>query len=147
PSGDDALGWASTLQTYDWNGRPIRTTNHDSSYRENTYGGCGCAGGKQITVRDENGRRKRYTKDVLGRLVKVEELNWDQSVYATTNYTLNVRDQVVTINQEGQTRTFGYDGYGRQVSRTTPEQGTTTYSYFGDDTIQTITDARGATST
>lgn len=147
PSGDDAAGWSLNHQTYDWQGRPLVVTNTDGSTRENVYGGCGCAGGEQTTVRDENGRRKRYTKDVLGRLVKVEELNWDQTVYSTTNYTLNVRDQVLTINQEGQTRTLAYDGYGRLVSRTTPEQGTTTYSYFGDGAMQTITDARGATST
>ncbi len=147
PTGDDAAGWFFTNQGYDWKGRPLVTTNADGSTRENTYGGCGCAGGEQITVRDEQGRRKRYSKDVFGRLVRVEELNWDQTVYSTTNYTLNVRDQIVTINQEGQTRTFGYDGYGRMVTRTTPEQGSTTYTYFADGTTQTITDARGATTT
>jgi RHS repeat-associated protein len=147
PSGDDAAGWASTLQTYDWKGRPLRTTNPDGSYRENTYGGCGCAGGEQITTRDERGRGKRYTDDVLGRLVKVEELNWNQTVYATTDYTLNVRDQLTLSNQAGQTRSFAYDGYGRLQSRTTPEQGASTYTYFADDTTQTITDARGATTT
>ena len=147
PSGDDFGGWASSTQSYDWNGRPLRTTNPDATYRENTYGGCGCAGGDQTTVRDERSRRKRYTRDVLGRLIKVEELNWNESVYATTNYNFNVRDQIAEINQEGQTRTFGYDGYGRLNERVTPEQGSTTYSYFADDDVQTVTDARGATTT
>jgi RHS repeat-associated protein len=147
PTGDDAAGWASTLQAYDWLGRPTVTTNPDGFQRENTYGGCGCAGGDQTTVRDEQGRRKRYTNDVLGRLVKVEELNWNQTVYSTTNYTVNVRDQITLINHAGQTRTFGFDGYGRMVSRTTPEQGTSTYTYFPDNTTQTVTDARGATTT
>jgi YD repeat-containing protein len=147
PSGDDVLGWASTLQTYDWNGRPVRTTNPDSSYRENTYGGCGCAGGEQITVRDERGRRKRYTKDVLGRLIKVEELNWNETVYSTTNHTLNARDQITEINQAGQIRTFSYDGYGRLRQCIKPEQGTSNYTYWSDDTVQTVTDARGATTT
>ena len=147
PSGDDAAGWASTTQTYDWNGRPLLTTNPDGTTREKTYSGCGCAGGYQTTTRDERGRRKRYTNDVLGRLVKVEELNWDQSVYSTTTYSLNARDQLTTINQAGLTRTFAYDGHGRLQSRTTPEQGTTTYTYFGNDEVQTVTDARGATTT
>lgn len=149
PSGDDAAaGWIWTRQAYDWNGRPTVTTNPDGTTRENTYGGCGCAGGETTTVRDEQGRRKRYTKDVPGRLVKVEELEWDgTSVYSTTDYTRNQRDQITSINQEGQTRTFVYDGYGRLKSRTTPEQGTSTYSYFADDAVQTITDARGATTT
>ena len=149
PAGDDATaGWMWTSQAYDWNGRPTLMTNTDGSTRESTYGGCGCAGGETTTVRDEQGRRKRYTKDLLGRLVKVEEIDWNGStVYATTNYTLNPRDQITSMNQAGQTRTFAYDGYGRVQSRTTPEQGTSTYTYFADDAIQTITDARGATTT
>ena len=147
PSGDDSAGWVMSHQNYDWQGRPTLSTNPDGSTRENIYGGCGCAGGEQTTARDEQGRRKRYTKDVLGRVIKVEELNFDQTVYSTTNYTLNVRDQVTTINQGGQTRSFGFDGYGRVVSRTTPEQGATTYTYFPDNRVQTVTDARGATTT
>jgi YD repeat-containing protein len=148
PAGDDAAtGWIWTNQSYDWNGRPLVTTNADGTTRANTYGGCGCAGGEQTTVRDEQGRRKRYTKDVLGRLIKVEELNWDQSAYATTNYTYNVRDQLTNMNQGGQIRSMTYDGYGRVQSRTTPEQGTTGYTYFADSTTQTVTDARGATTT
>jgi YD repeat-containing protein len=148
PAGDDAAtGWVWTNQSYDWKGRPLVTTNADGTTRENSYGGCGCAGGEQTTVRDERGRRKRYTQDVLGRLKKVEELNWDQSVYATTDYGYNARDQLTSINQAGQIRSFGYDGLGRLQARTTPEQGTTTYSYFADDTTQTVTDARGATTT
>ncbi len=58
-SGDDAAGLPSTLQTYDWKGRPVLTTSPGGSTRENTYGGCGCAGGEQITNRDERGRRRR----------------------------------------------------------------------------------------
>ena len=87
------------------------------------------------------------TMDTLGRLKQVEELNLNQSVYATTNYTYNARDQITNINQAGQTRSFAYDGHGRLQSRTTPEQGTTTYSYNPDDTVNVVTDARGATTT
>jgi uncharacterized protein RhaS with RHS repeats len=32
-------------------------------------------------------------------------------------------------------------------TRITPEQGQTTYSYYIDDSVQTVTDARGAAST
>ena len=147
PTGDDAAGLPSTLQTYDWKGRPLLTTNPGGSTRENTYGGCGCAGGEQTTTRDERGRRSRFTRDVFGRLSKVEELNWDQSVYATTNYTYNVRDQIEEINQAGQLRNFTYDGYGRLQTRTTPEQGATNYTYYPNGMKKTVTDARGATTT
>jgi len=148
PAGDDAAtGWIWANQSYDWKGRPTVTTNPDGTTRENTYGGCGCAGGEQTTVRDEQGRRRRYTQDTLGRLSKVEELNWNQTVYATTNYSYNARDQITSINHAGQIRSFGFDGYGRLQSRTTPEQGTTSYSYFANDRLQTVTDARNATTT
>ncbi len=148
PAGDDAAsGWIWTNQSYDWKSRPAITTNPDGTTREITYGGCGCAGGEQTTVRDEQGRRKRYTEDTLGRLTKVEELNWNQTVYATTNYSYNALDQITSINQAGQIRSFSFDGYGRLQSRTTPEQGTTSYSYFANDRLQTITDARNATTT
>jgi YD repeat-containing protein len=38
------------------------------------------------------------------------------------------RDQLPQTNQAGQLRSFGFDGYGRVQSRTTPEQGITSYS-------------------
>ena len=99
------------------------TTNQDGSTRELTYSGCGCAGGDVVTIRDERGRRRRLTKDVLGRLVKVEELDWNQNIYSTTTYTYNARDQITQTNQAGQLRTSTYDGNGRLITRTTPEQG------------------------
>ncbi|MFZ0063270.1 MAG: RHS repeat-associated core domain-containing protein, partial [Pyrinomonadaceae bacterium] len=147
PTGDDTAGWVLTYQSYDWKGRPWVTTLPDGATRENTYGGCGCAGGEVTTVRDERGRRRKLTKDVLGRLKQVDELNWNQSVYATTTYLYNVRDQITSSNQAGQTRSFSYDGYGRLSSKTTPEQGTAGFTYFANDSVQTVTDARGATST
>jgi len=145
PTGDDAA-WVYTNQAYDWKGRPTVTTNADGTQQINTYGGCGCAGGEVATATDEAGRQKRTTMDVAGRLKTVEELSANGSVYATTNYTYNVRDQLTQINQEGQLRTFDYDGFGRLRTRTTPEQGATTYDYNDDDTVQKITDARTATT-
>jgi RHS repeat-associated protein len=145
PEGDDST-WVYTYQTYDYKGRPLQTTNPDGSTEVLSYGGCGCAGGDVTTAQDEHGRQKRYTNDTLGRLVKVEEMNWDgATVYATTTYSYNARDQIMQISQAGQTpRTFDYDGSGRLWHRTTPEQGTTTYAYYGDDTVSSVTDARGA---
>jgi YD repeat-containing protein len=147
PTGDDAAGFAWTIQAYDWKGRPTVTTMPDGYTTEQSYGGCGCAGGEVVTTRDVAGRRRKMTMDVLGRLKQVEELNWDQTVYSTTTYAYNVRDQITSINQAGQIRSFEYDGYGRLWRRTTPEQGQTTYVYNPDDTVQSVTDARGATST
>jgi RHS repeat-associated protein len=147
PYGDDAAGWLYTEQTYDWKGRPRTTTNTDGTQKSATYSACGCAGSEAVTVMDEAGRQHRTTNDVLGRLAKVEELNWDSTVYSTANYAYDALNHLTGINHEGQVRSFAYDGHGRLQTRTTPEQGTTTYAYNADDTTYSVTDARGASST
>jgi YD repeat-containing protein len=147
PTGDDAAGWIHTQFTYDWQGRPRVTTNQDGTTRELIYAGCGCAGADVVTARDERGRRRKLYNDPLGRLNKVEELNWDQSVYSTTVFTYNARDQLTQSNQAGQLRSFNYDNHGRLWTRTTPEQGATTFAYNADDTVQSVTDARNAVMT
>lgn len=148
PSGPDDSAWYETQQAYDWKGRPTVSTNTDGTQTITSYGGCGCAGGEVTTVQDEHGRKRRFTKDPLGRLATVEEMNWNgTTVYATTNYSYNVRDQLTQSLQAGQPRSFSYDGYGRLQTRTTPEQGGTSYTYNADDTTNVVTDARGATTT
>src|SRR5256714_14990005 len=145
-AGGDAVSY--TTQTYDWKGRPLRTVHPDGYYTELSYTGCGWAGGEVVTATDETSRSRRSTSDVLGRMVKSEELNWPdangvRSPYSTANYVYNALDQMKSITHEGQTRSFDYDGYGRLRTRTTPEQGATTYAYNADDTVQSMTDARG----
>jgi YD repeat-containing protein len=168
-TGDDApqnggYGWLYTQQTYDWNSRPLRTTHPDTTYREASYGGCGCAGGEVVTLTDEGTidggvakrRQQKIYADVLGRTIKVEVLNWaGGSVYSATVNTYNVRDQVTQVRQyagaEGsgtyQDTVTTYDGFGRLKTRHVPEQnaGTSTvWDYYADDTVQKVTDARGA---
>ncbi len=53
PRGDDAAGAYYTQQTYDWQGRPLVTTNPDLTTKEASYAGCGCAGGEVVTLTDE----------------------------------------------------------------------------------------------
>jgi len=133
--------WMYSRQDYDWKGRPTITTNTDGTIRRNDYVGCGCAGGEVVTTTDERGRQNRLSHDVFGRLVKVEELS-GSSVYSTADYTYDALDHLTKISQAGQERIFAYDGHGRLVSRTTPEQGKTDYTYYKDDTVATVTDAR-----
>jgi len=166
-------GWIYTQQTYDWKGRPLVTTNQDGTQKSASYAGCGCAGGEVVTLTDEgtiiNSELKRRTQriysDVLGRQWKTEVLNWDSTVYATTTNTFNARDQVTLVRQfQGtdqsgvyQDTAMSYDGYGRLQTKHVPEQQVdpnnsastdhTTWEYNPDDTIQKITDARGAIST
>ena len=166
PAGEDAGPWKETQQTYDWQGRPLRTTHPDQKYREASYDNCGCAGG--ITTLTDEGtidagivkrRQQKIFSDTWGRTWKTEVLNWQGgSVYSATVTTYNIRDQITQVREyagpEGsgtyQDTTMTYDGYGRLKTRHVPEQsaGTvTTWDYNGDDTIQKITDGRGASQT
>jgi YD repeat-containing protein len=166
-AGDDGgTGWIFKQQTYDWKGRPLVVTNQDGTTRTASYSGCGCAGGEVVTVTDEGTidggnakrRQQKIYSDVLGRTIKIEALNWQGgSVYSTTVNTYNARDQLKEAKQyagaEGsssfQTTSMSYDGFGRLSSRHVPEQATgtsTLYTYTADDTILSITDARGASA-
>ena len=139
PKGDDqTVGWLYTMQTYDWKGRPLITTNTDTTTRTVSYGGCGCAGGEVVTTQDEVLRKQKLTYDVLGRLAKTEVLNQDQNqtVYSTTTNTYNAPDQVTLIRQyQGndtsatyQDTAMTYDGHGRLYQRKAPiEDSATTY--------------------
>jgi YD repeat-containing protein len=154
-TGDDAAGWVWTLQQYDWKGRPTLTINPDGTTKLVEYGGCGCAGGEVVTVRDEVGRKERVTSDALGRVWKTEHLNRDDnySVYSTVLNTYNARDQITNVKHyqgaEGgayQESVMTYDGYGRLQTTKAPEQTSpTSYSYYPDGMTNVVTDARGAT--
>ena len=171
-AGDDAsTGWIYTEQTYDWKGRPLVTTNPsmtnnpaDTTTRIASYSGCGCAGGEVATITDEGTidggtakrRQEKIYSDVLGRVVKIERMNWEGgSVYSATVNNYNVRDQVTEIKQyagpigsTSQTTSMSYDGYRRLQAKQLPEQTTaTTYAYNNDDTLLSITDGRSAVTT
>jgi YD repeat-containing protein len=141
-----------------------------------SYEGCGCAGSQVTTVQgpvttavDVSGatqttkrRTQKMYQDVLGRNVKAEIWDLDgggSTPYSTSVNTFNARDQitsmVVTDNtstaspQAHLDTTMTYDGHGRLHTKHIPEQDTstvTTYAYNEDDTVATVTDARGAVS-
>lgn len=154
-------GWKFTQQAYDWKGRPTVTTNTDNSPTNNStrslsYTGCGCAGGEIILITDETGRQQRVTHDVFGRPFKTEVLNYDGSTYSTTSNTYTVLDQVTLTRQfQGsdssstyQDTLISYDGRGHIQTQRLPEQTSPTgFSYNLDDTLNVVTDARGATTT
>jgi YD repeat-containing protein len=164
PFGDDSAGWLYTEQTYDWKGRPLIITNPNTTTRELSYSGCGCAGAQVVTLIDEGTidagtpkrRKQKIYSDVFGRTVKTEVFVWQSdTVYSTVVNTYNVRDQLEEVREyvgsessgTYQTTSMTYDGYGRLKSKHVPEQDNgadTVWTYNADDTIQKITDARGA---
>src|SRR6266498_1111642 len=162
-AGDDAAaGFVWRSQAYDWKSRPTVSTNQDGTTRSISYEGCGCSGGDVMTLTDEgtlvNGtpkqRKQKIYHDVLGREVKSEIYDWSNNVYTTTTQAYNVRDQVTQITRQqgsggaSQVTTFGYDGHGRLSTRQFPSASApSNFLYNADDTLQVVTDARGASST
>jgi YD repeat-containing protein len=157
--------WVYTRRTYDWKGRPLVTTHEaDNTTVEYKYGGCGCAGGQIVTVRDEVGRRQRVTYDLLGRVEKTQLLSiqpkgdplsegGDADVYSTATNTYDALDNVLQVTEQAgvsgasQVTTMSYDGYGRLSTRHLPaqeENRSTTWTYNDDGTVKAVTDARGA---
>jgi hypothetical protein len=154
---------AETWYNYDWKGRPLVTTrpklnpgdpNEAPATVVASYAGCGCAGGEVVTLTDEVGRQQKVYSDPLGWQWKAEILNWDGSVYATTENILNVLDQPAFVrrykgtDQSGvyQETAYTYDGYGRLQSGHAPDQDaghSTAYAYNPDDTLYSVTDGRG----
>jgi YD repeat-containing protein len=120
-------------------------------------------------------RQQKVYTDVLGRTLKTEALNWEGgAVVAATVNTFNARDQITQKREFSgtapsdpadqscpsgtcQKSELTYDGYGRVKTSHAPEQQVdslnpastdhTTWDYNADDTIQKITDPRGAVST
>ncbi|MBA3351009.1 MAG: hypothetical protein H0U23_01045, partial [Blastocatellia bacterium] len=134
------------------------------------YEGCCCAGGLVTTIEGENivesdyqgqnpttlGRRKQKVyEDILGRTSKTEVLNWNGTIYSTNTVQFNGRDQALSVTQTEQSTSVSqitsmtYDGHGRLKTQHRPEQDTntaTTYNYNIDNSIQSVVDARGAST-
>lgn len=173
PAGEDAApeGWPHSATYLDWKGRPKRVVGVEEKDQLFEYGGCGCAGGEVVTAKGEEvpapvasgvGRRaQRVHHDILGRPWMTEVLNWDGTVYTATTTKYDALDRAVRVRQyEGEapadepagegpsyrTTTMTYDGHGRLHERHAPEQEEgrkTVYNYNNDDTVRSVTDARG----
>ena len=109
------------------------------------------------------GRRKQMVyKDILGRIKRSEAYDWNGTTIKTFALnTYNGRDQILSTIQYGgadtsavhQDTTATYDGFGRLATSHNPEQqdangdpAHSSYLYFPDGAVQSVTDARGATT-
>ena len=86
-------------------------------------------------VRDE-------VRDALGRLTEVTEDPGAGNLAYGTAYTYDPLDNLLTVTQGVQTRTFVYSSLSRLRSATNPESGTTHYCYDAAGNLTSRTDAR-----
>jgi len=138
-----------TTYTYDSLGRTI-AVSQPNNLGQTTY----AYSGNTVTVTDAAGKWKTFTTDAMGNLTQVAEPNPAGGANFLTYYTYNTFNQLLTVSMTRpkvpangtnvtQTRTFVYDTNQRVQSVTNPENGTTSYTYNADGTMNTKTDAKG----
>jgi YD repeat-containing protein len=145
-SGGSASNW--TTYTSDGLGRTVFGQQPDGASTTNY-----AYSGSQTTVTDPAGKWKQFTNDVSGNLTAVVEPDPanQPSGTLTTSYTYDWMNHVTQVsmprgaspNATTQTRTFVYNALGLLTSATNPENGTVTYTYNGDNTLQKKHDAKG----
>ncbi len=159
--------WTTT--SYDGLSRVIQVTAPDGS---NSYTGYS---GNVTTVVDQAGKWRQTTTDAAGRLIQVVEDPAASFVAAsgatmnnapvppatgllqyTTTYTYDALDDLLGVNQSGQTRTFAYDGAKRLICAQNPESsapstscaslpasGVDRYAYDANGNLNSHTNANG----
>ncbi len=132
-----------TSYTYDGLGRTVATTAPDNSVSHTSYSG------NQTTVTDAAGKTKTFSSDAFGNLTQVTEpdpANLPNGTL-TTLYAYDWMGHVATVSMTragvAQVRTFQYNDAGLLTSATNPENGTVTYTYNADNTLQVKHDAKG----
>ncbi|HEV8482244.1 MAG TPA: RHS repeat-associated core domain-containing protein [Blastocatellia bacterium] len=133
-------GPATTYQ-YDALGRLKTTTFPDGNTVQQSYSG------PAITITDQVNRQIKRQVDSLGRLITTTEQDPSGSLIQNTDYTYDLLNNLTQVNQGGQLRTFQYDAASRLKNETTPETGTTSFTYTDFDAVLTRTDARGVVTT
>jgi RHS repeat-associated protein len=105
------------------------------------------------TVTDQAGKVRRSITDGLGRLSRVDEPDASGALGAlilpnqATNYSYDALDNLTTVAQGVQTRTFVYSSLKRLTSATNPESGTISYAYDNNGNLTSKVDARSITAT
>lgn len=106
--------------------------------------------GKNIIITDQLGNPRQTTSDGLGRTVSAREPSPSTGSLTTgyydTFYGYDALDNLTSVTQGSQSRTFIYDTLGRLTSQTIPESGVTTFGYDTNGNRVQRTDARNVTT-
>ena len=132
-----------------------KVTTPDNAVVETIYGlaTTGSQIGTVVTVKDQALKERRSITNALGQLKRVDEPNASNQLGAVDNpnqwtgYTYDLLNNLITVNQGEQPRSFTYDALSRLKSATNPESGTINYTYDANSNLATKTDARTITTT
>lgn len=94
---------------------------------------------------DPAGHQRKILTDALGRTSAVYEPDPsnNNSLTNLTSYTYTVNDDLSSVSEGSQTRSYSYDGLRNLISEITPEAGTVQYTYNAFGLVTARTDARG----
>ena len=151
---ETSMGWSRSRS--DKGGRTIAVETFTGSSLPAPWGSNSASTGLVInasdanatTVTDQAGKMWRRLEDGLGRLSRVDEpdpngaLGSSSSPNQPTVYTYDALDNLTTVVQGVQQRTFVYDSLKRLTSATNPESGTISYQYDANSNLLVKTDAR-----
>ncbi len=135
-----------TTSVFDALSRVLTVTTPDSAVVTSAYSGSTSAPvGTVVTVTDQASKARKSVTDALGRLTTVYED--PSSLNYSTSYSYDPLNDLTTVTQGSQTRTFVYDSLKRLTSAANPESGTTTYAYDNNGNLTSKTDARSISTT
>lgn len=141
----DAATMRWTVTQRDVRARATQVTAPDGSYGTASYaiGALGPA----VTATDANRHQTRREEDIWGRLREVVEYTGDgagtpYTPYATTKYTYDVRDLLLTEEDDRHNVTSNtYDGLSRVLSSTSSDRGLSTAAYDVNGNVTSTVDA------
>ncbi len=136
PWNSESAVW--TTAGFDALGRVVTITTPDNAVISTAYSG------NSVTVTDQAGKQRQSVTDALGRLIQVYEDPAGLNYLTTYNY--DTLDNLVTVNQGSQTRSFVYDSLKRLSSATNPESGAISYQYDANGNLTQKIDARSITT-
>jgi RHS repeat-associated protein len=140
-----------TATVYDDFGRVWKVTTPDGSFTETTYAlaTAGAQIGAVTTIKDQSLKERRWITNALGQLIRVDEpdeagqLGAIQNPNQPTVYAYDTLNNLTTVTQGAQTRTFVYDALARLKTAKNPESGIISYAYDAGGNLVSKTDARG----
>ena len=151
----DAMGNTTAENVYDPSNALVRTRSRVFDSLSRLWKNVPSVGTPEATTTytyDENGNLTqasaplaRSTQTAYDELERLKQITDSAGV---TQLSYNADDDVASVTDpRGLITTYGYNGFGDQISVISPDAGATTRTFDGAGNVETVTDARGVTAT